>query len=555
MVTLHAYILRELLKIFGLSLLALTILFTMGGGLYNIVSYEGVSAGDVFRFIPLLVPIVITLTMPIAALFAATMVYGRLSADNELTACRAAGINVHRLFLSAILLAVFVSAFTLVFANIIIPSFAQRLETFARNNLRDLVTQHLGNRGFFHYQGKDSGDHYTLTAENAQGVADSALTQKGFETGKGLQYLLITSPTFLHVGTNGALVRFAAARYGLCRFDTRTTPVELTFFVRDARDFEVGQSAVTVDQQQIGPLALPLPSAFRLSAADLRDLLRWRTAPWEVPKQRDELRRFLMEFTCERFYRYCAAHLGDGRELVLLDDDGAEYRIQCTAVVAERRALILEPGQVVVREPRGELRAKYEAPRIRLTAVPLPKGSVVVEIRLIRTGEQDVVEYDARGGVLGEPRRKPTLSLDRVRAPAEVLEEAARYTPAQVIDPAVPLPVGAELADQRAGLQKGVRTEQRKVVGTIHFRLGYTASALVTVLMGAALGVIFRGSRALAAFALALIPFFSVMILMVLGRQLAEDAHLAALGPAVTWGGLLLALAADGVMLRVGVRR
>jgi len=31
--------------------------------------------------------------LPVAALFATTMVYGRLAADNELTACRAAGIS------------------------------------------------------------------------------------------------------------------------------------------------------------------------------------------------------------------------------------------------------------------------------------------------------------------------------------------------------------------------------------------------------------------------------------------------------------------------------
>ena len=90
MVTLHGYILRELLKTLGLTLAALTVLFTMGGGLYNVIRYEGVSAADVLSFIPLLLPIVLTLTLPIAALFAATMVYGRLAADNELVACRAA---------------------------------------------------------------------------------------------------------------------------------------------------------------------------------------------------------------------------------------------------------------------------------------------------------------------------------------------------------------------------------------------------------------------------------------------------------------------------------
>ena len=44
MITLHAYVLRELLKTFGLTILALTALFTMGGGLYNVVRSPGVTA-------------------------------------------------------------------------------------------------------------------------------------------------------------------------------------------------------------------------------------------------------------------------------------------------------------------------------------------------------------------------------------------------------------------------------------------------------------------------------------------------------------------------------
>jgi len=39
-------------------------------------------------------PAMTTYSFPIAALFATTVVYGRLSADNELTACKAGGISL-----------------------------------------------------------------------------------------------------------------------------------------------------------------------------------------------------------------------------------------------------------------------------------------------------------------------------------------------------------------------------------------------------------------------------------------------------------------------------
>jgi hypothetical protein len=431
-----------------------------------------------------------------------------------------------------------------------------RVENYARKNIRDLIVQHLENRGFFHYQGKGGGAAYTLTAEQVQGnLSDASLAKKGFETGPELHYVLLTNPTFMQVDANRKLVRFSTAHFAVCCFDTRTNPAELTFTLRDGRDFRVGESDATVSEQQIGPLAAPQFVVTRLSTADLRRLVHWWSAPWEAPRVSDHIRAFLLKLACQRFFQYCAAQLEGGRELVLLDDDGSEYRVRATGAAHERGGQTFEQGQVLVRDAQGAPRARYEAPRVKLSAVPLPTGRIVVEIRLIRTAEQDVLEYDARDGGFGDPRRKPTLSLDRLRVPQEVLDEVAQYTPAMVVDPAAPLPVVAELASERVSIQNSVRLVQRQIPATINMRLGYTSSALVTVLMGAVLGVMFRGARALAAFALSMVPFCSVLIILVLGQKVTEDEFASAFGPFVTWGGLLLGLAADGLILRVGVRR
>ena len=554
MVTLHGYILRELLKTLGLSVTALTVLFTMGGGLYNVIRFEGVSAGDVLQFLPLLIPIVITLTLPLAALFSATMVYGRLAADNELVACRAAGINIHRLFLSAILLSIFVAAFTLLFGNFVIPGFVQRISNSARNNLRDMVAQHLQHEGFIHHREKNGGRRYTLTAERVQGVTDAALREKGFETGPGLQYLLISEPTFLHIGADGDLVQFASAQYGLCLFDTRPTPVKLTVFISEGRDFEVSKRAFYVGEQAIGPLSVPVPSPFSLSTADLRSLLLWRSHPWEAPRLRDQIKDFLVGLAEQRFVDYCTERLSAGEAVSLFDESGREYRITCDSVRPDKRGLTLTHGRVAVFSPARAPTTTYEAARVELRTRPWP-SQILVEINLLRTADQDVLERDARAGRNEPPRRKPTTNLDGAIVPAEIMHEVEQYPAAAVLDPNVPLPTGEELGYKRVSLQKAGFELQRKIAAAIHFRLGYTGSILVTILMGAALGVIFRGSRALAAFGLATIPMFSVMILMMLGRKLTEDALTAPIGPLVIWGGLLAVLVADVVIMRVGVRR
>ncbi len=554
MVTLHAYILRELLKSFGLALVALTVLFTMGGGLYNVVRYEGVSAGDVFTVIPLLVPMAITVTMPIAAVFAAAISYGRLAADNELLACRAAGINVHRTLLAALLLSTFVALFTFMSANFVIPGLAQEIENFVRRNLRDLVAQQLEGRGFVH-KGKGDDDRQTLTAERVQSVSEQALQEKGFEVADDLHYLLITNPTYLHVDRNGDLIRFAVANYGLFIFDTRDDPIELTLLVRDARDFEVGKRAVFIGQQQIGPAPVPpLPTTSRLSITDLRNLLRWCGAPWEVPDLAAQLRILRADLMRHRFYQYCTTHLqGDGT-LELTGDFGRAFRVQCDAARVDGGEVKLDGVRVRATDPQRPEPVVYAARRAAIRAAPVPGGGAVVELELIRTDDQPVLEYrDADEQT--RPRRKATLSLDGAQVPAEIQAELAPYSAARIIDPKTEFSLPQYLSDRRIGLQKSAAYWQRKVVATINFRLAFILSVLVTVPMSAALGIIFRGARALAAVALSLIPFFSVGILMMLGSNLTKEAATFQIGPLVTWGGLVLVLIADLLILRLGVRR
>ncbi|MBU0637682.1 MAG: LptF/LptG family permease [Planctomycetes bacterium] len=559
MITLHAYVLRELLKTFGLAVLALTAVFTMGGGLYNLMRYEGVSAADLFQVMPLLIPVVVTLTMPLAALFAATMVYGRFAADNELLACRAAGVNVYRLFLSAVLLSVFVAAFTLLFGNFVIPDFMKRLSHFARANLRDIAAQRLQSRGYVRYD--QSREKLLLTAERTEGVAAAALREKHLPDEPGLSYLLITRPTFLQLDRNGELVRYTAARAGLCQFDTRTTPIQVSIYVSDARDFEVGKRAVHIRDQWIGPIEVPLPFPEKPSMVDLSTLRLWQREPWRAQKLREEIRKksFMARVCIERFAAYCEAHIRQGQPLILADENGARFSIRargCT-IAADGRPHLSEVRVEHSRsgEQQPTIFAAAEASLILRVLSPGDPAAVQIEVRLLRTPEQPVREYNPRSDDYSTPREKDDLSLDGALLPETVLAELRSYTPAAILDLTVELPLSARLEDSRASLQAAASKLQRKVAALIHFRLGSSISVLVTVLMGAALGAIFRGGRALAAFGLAFIPFGIVAILMVMGKQLGESRGAELAGPLVTWGGLLFVAVADVFILRLGIRR
>src|SRR5664279_2257201 len=125
--TLHTYILRELLRVFLLTASALTTLMAFGGMLRP-VTKQGIDVSQVMVILLNLMPAMLAYAIPLAALFAAVLVYWRLSTDNEITACRAGGVSFWAIVLPALLLGLIVAAADLVFVNYVVPVFLQRVE-------------------------------------------------------------------------------------------------------------------------------------------------------------------------------------------------------------------------------------------------------------------------------------------------------------------------------------------------------------------------------------------------------------------------------------------
>src|SRR3984893_12354793 len=90
---LHRMILWELIKVFVMSLIGITGILLMAGIVAE-ASQQGLSPGQILAIIPLLIPSTLPYTIPATTLFATCIVYGRLSADNDILAMRASGINM-----------------------------------------------------------------------------------------------------------------------------------------------------------------------------------------------------------------------------------------------------------------------------------------------------------------------------------------------------------------------------------------------------------------------------------------------------------------------------
>ncbi len=98
-------IFAELMKVFIMSLIGLTGMFLLAG-LIQEATQKGLSPAQIALAIPLIVPSTLPFTIPATTLFSTCVVYGRMSADNEVLVLRAAGVNIYHLLWPALFLGI-----------------------------------------------------------------------------------------------------------------------------------------------------------------------------------------------------------------------------------------------------------------------------------------------------------------------------------------------------------------------------------------------------------------------------------------------------------------
>lgn len=113
-------ILLELLKVFFMALAGLTGLILIAGIISEAMK-NGFGPAQIVIIIPLLLPSLLPYTVPTTTLFATCIVYGRLSADNEILALKAAGVHIVHIVGPAILLGVVTTIVTMVCYIHVIP--------------------------------------------------------------------------------------------------------------------------------------------------------------------------------------------------------------------------------------------------------------------------------------------------------------------------------------------------------------------------------------------------------------------------------------------------
>ncbi len=547
MFLLQRYVARELTKTFLLTAIGLTIVFSLGGGVFNMIRVEVLTAIQLWSILARVVPIATTLTLPVAALFSAAIVYGRFSVDNEFNACRASGINIHRLLAPAVVLGLFTAVFTFAFSNYVIPRFVEGLEEIVRSDPQKAVMQMLHTRGYI----KVPGDKYIIHADKFSEYAvppRSAPAEKEDPN----RYIELRGATFLEMEV-GELVRYGTTPKVVIQFTPATPQSDPTVMARmeDVRLFDQQRKQFyQLGEQRLGPVPIPWKFRRKNKFMNLSELLYYREHPWELPEIMEglpKIRGMANEFF---FYQSLATGLTGPNRTYRLGTAEKGYEITAAAVPVDPNSGHPRLEKPVIRQAWDGVHRTFRA----------GSGDVVVERGF---GSDVPLVYIKLGNNVSftdekDPKKvieRVRVDLDSVPIPPEIVDRTAAIPDADLLDYRKPLGLSPRIDDARRSIAKGQEWLVRRVTCEIHSRSAFSASVLVLLVLGAGLGIIFRGGQMLTAFAISFVPGLFTTVMNIMGRQLSEKENTALVGLVVIWAGIGLVALADAVVLGRYLRR
>lgn len=147
------YILAELIKIFVVTLITLTVLILVIGVARELLR-RGLGPMAVIELLPYVLPISLQFALPATALFAVCCVYGRMAADGEVATVKSAGISPLRLMKPAFIFAALLSPAAVCLGDWAVSWGQPGVNRVVLHSLEEIVYRVLQNE---HRYGSDKG--------------------------------------------------------------------------------------------------------------------------------------------------------------------------------------------------------------------------------------------------------------------------------------------------------------------------------------------------------------------------------------------------------------
>ena len=513
--TLHRYIFRELLRVFILATVGLTLILSLGGILRPVQEY-GVGPQQVVHILLYFMPITLTFVLPMAALFASALTYGRFASDNEFDACRASGIGIPTLVYPGFVLAILVAIANLLLSFHVMPYFVRLAEKSLKADAKQILFRNIQRRGF--YGPPTDGRHlYLIYADHADLKTDTLFGIVVVQAGpEGVKRIITSEVTRVQFDPHDKfnevhLTTYSAKQMGQAddlwgEIGTASFKREFGSLLGDDIKFKRihEMKQIRKNLMLFDPIARMAHGTYAQLATEMlaSDISRKWTA------------------SQTGFYE--------------LQGDPRSVRLFAAGCVLEEEMCITLMPPILVDE--------YDsASGERLRRMQCEKA----EIRLEEAGRELALSLDlhsARVEETGQLHVRPIIK--NLVLPEEMKQHLTSGPILQVIAPdSVASMLGAEpgpiLARQQRALVKEITDTQVDIKAEINSRLVFGIGCLPMILIGIGLGVIQRGGHLLSAFGASCLPAAVLIIAIISGKNITTNVG--AEGPSgilVMWGGL-----------------
>ena len=521
--TLYKYIFRELLRVFLLALVALTLILSLGSILQPIQEY-GAGPRQVLIFMFYFLPITLTIVLPIAALFAGSLVYGRFTSDNELDACRASGISIINLVIPGLFLAIVVAIANLFLSFYVMPTFVHLAEKSIKADIKQMLFRSIEQNGYYKVPPENQyliyADYVDSQNDTLYGVVltklEGASISKIYTTESAKINIIpheTTNEVQIHIRKGYEMSNKGAITLDSVSFTTKFGSLlddnitfkkinEMQRIKEDLMRFQpVAEDAYKTLKQLTGEL-LVYDIQNRISEMNNNDgtidnfyelsgepnSIRFSLVPCTVQKEQINLSGAITytEFNTDNPQ---ISHTYTCKEAFFRFEGGSQ---DFTLAMDIRGARDIDPNNIKIK--------MWDA----ITGLKIPKN-IEKNIKQFYTDKGSINVHKLAAGLNNLPGFKPS----------------------------------GQLIELQNNLARKILITNTEIESELHSRLVFGLGCISMILIGIGLGIMKRGGHLLSAFGTSCIPATILIVCIMSGKQLTENigAHTIS-GVTIMWGGL-----------------
>ncbi len=547
--TLHAYLLKDLLKVTMLTLVALTLLMSVLA-IIQPLQKLGLAGQQLLALFLYTIPVMLSLTLPVATLFASTLVYGRFSQDNELLAARASGISTLSLLRPALVMGAIVTVLSLAMINVVAPKLSS-LASLVQDNIRQIFFHQIKSRGYADYaRGKERHViHADAVDPDANGLYGIVYVVQTAPPSKAApQKPPVPQPDAKDKAPKRPGVTLAWSTYASLDFthDPNGDDEVVIRAVEPSLVSTGGASGLPVGTSKVVEFVMPMDNPIKdktsfYSWTDLREMLK---DPGRNSGVRRDMAKIRESLCSDMLTGEIVGDIQAGKSFERFVQGDEQFKIEAAWAQPDKTGTALTS-------------VKPDGKEGKLVTVMVRRGGKTNEIITARqgqviltwsrlTGKPQVtikLDTDVTVNYLGASQRRISRATTWTRGEMPLPEDIA--TRANTVE--LPDLYGTRKITSDPKVLGAIdRLKKRRIpqlmsnlIAELHVRVAYGASCFLMVAMGAALGLMFRGGQFISAFALSAVPAAAVIIMLLMGKAMVRNpASSDVLGLACIWGGI-----------------